>query len=204
MATSWSPAGTEMNKRSAIFAAAIVVLVLSGAGCGARERDDVAEPSPAVTPAMTPPTAPAPSDSAPSEWLAAGATNSVAEITGDPKAFLGKTVTIVAKVDEIYSPRAFTLSGEDESVSGAEGAGPRKADSKRGAKALLTLVPKVGGFPSVDAQWKDGKARVTGVVQRMAPKNIEREIGWVTPQGLESRFRGRPTLIARSVERLAN
>jgi hypothetical protein len=200
-----------MNKPSAMFAAAIVVLILSGSGCGARERDDVGEPSPAVTPAMTPPethtappAAPAPTDSAPSEWLAAGATNSVAEIIGDPKAFLGKTVTIVAKVDEIYSPRAFTLSAEDESLSGAEGAGPRRAGSKRGAKALLTLVPKVGGFPSVDAQWKGGKARVTGVVQRMAPKNIEREIGWVTPRGLESRFRGRPTLIARSVERLAN
>jgi hypothetical protein len=186
VATGWFPDGTEMKKRSAIFASALIVLVLFGSGCGARERDTVAPPSPTVMPAMTPPGAhPSPSASAAPEWLAAGATNRVEEITGAPSAFLGKTVTVVAEVDDVYGPRAFTLKGE--------GAG----------KDLLTLVPKVGGFPNVDAQWKDGKARVTGVVQRMIAKDVEREIGWVMPLNLESKFRGRPVLIVRSVERLA-
>ena len=62
---------------------------------------------------------------------------------------------------------------------------------------------QVGGFPDIDAQWEDGKARVTGVVLRMTAKDIEREIGWVVPAELESKFRGRPALIVRSVERLA-
>jgi hypothetical protein len=186
MATGWFPDGTEMKKRSAIFAAALIVPVLFGAGCAPTERGHVAEPSPTVMPAMTPPEGrPSPSTSTAPEWLAAGATNRVAEITEDPNAFIGKTVTVVSKVDAVYGPLAFTLKGE--------GAG----------KDLLTLVPKVGGFPKVDAQWKDGKARVTGVVQRMAPKEVEREIGWVMPLDLESRFRGRPALIVRSVERLA-
>jgi hypothetical protein len=203
-----------MNKRPAIFAAAFVVLVLFGSACGSRERDEMAEPSPTVAPAMTPPStslpaAPAPSASPVPEWLAAGATNRVEEITGAPKAFLGKTVTVVAKVDNIYNPRAFTLNGEDEAAPAAKAASPRRARSKRthhpkAGKDLLTLVPKVGGFPSVDAQWKDSKARVTGVVLRMAPEAVEREIGWVLPRTLESRFKGRPVLIVRSVERLAN
>jgi hypothetical protein len=193
VATSWLPDGTEVKKRSAIFAAALILLVLFGSGCGSTERETVAEPSPTVTPTMTPLGAhPSPSASTAPEWLAAGATNRVAEITGAPNAFLGKTVTVVAKIDDVYGPRAFTLYGEDEGSSGAKGAG----------KDLLTLVPKVGGFPIVDDQWKDGKARVTGVVQRMEPKDVEREIGWVLPLNLESRFRGRPVLIARAFERL--
>jgi hypothetical protein len=117
----------------------------------------------------------------------------VRDITEAPNAFLGKTVTVVAEVDEVYGPRAFTLDGDDEDSSGAKGDG----------KDLLTLIPKVGGFPDIDAQWEDGKARVTGVVLRMTPKDIEREIGWVVPTELESKFRGRPVLIVRSVERLA-
>src|SRR5262245_25852939 len=178
-----------MRKRAAIFFMAGAALIMFGASCGATEREAVAPPSP--SPTMTPPKA-HPSPSAP-EWLAAGATNRVADITGDPNAFFGKTVTVVAEVDDIYGPRAFTLDVEDENSSGAKSSG----------KDLLTLIPKVGGFPNVDAQWKDGKARVTGVVQRMEPKNIEREIGWVMPSSLKSRFKGRPVLIVRSVERLA-
>src|SRR5262245_28556274 len=163
-----------MRKRAAIFFMAFIVLVLFGAGCGATERDTAVEPTPAptMTPPITPPSPPAP------EWLAAGATNRVAEITSAPNAFIGKTVTVVAEVDEVYSPRAFTLNGEDT------------PPAKGVRKDLLTLVPKVGGFPNVDAQWKDDRARVTGVVQRMKVNYVEREIGWELPANLKSRFRG--------------
>jgi hypothetical protein len=101
-------------------------------------------------------------------------------------------VTVVAEVDDVYGPRAFTLNGSDEDSSLAKGAG----------EAMLTLVPKVGRFPSVDAQWKNEKARVTGVVQRMVVKDVEREIGWELPANLKSKFKGKPALIARSFERL--
>ena len=175
-----------MRKRASIFFIAGAVLVLFGAGCGSTEREAVAPPSPAPT--MTLPKT-HPSPSAP-EWLAAGATNRVADITGAPNAFIGKTVTLVAEVDEVYGPRAFTLDGE------------APAPAKGSRKGLLTLVPKVGGFPVADAQWKDDKARVTGVVQRMVVKDVEREIGWELPANLKSRFAGGPVLIARSIERL--
>src|SRR5262245_56950403 len=173
-----------MRKRAAIFFMAGAVLILFGAGCGATEREAVAPPAPSMTPTKT-----HPSPSAP-EWLAAGATNSVADITGAPNAFIGKTVTLVAEVDEVYGPRAFTLDGE------------APAPAKGSRKGLLTLVPKVGGFPGVDAQWKNDKARVTGVVQRMVVKDVEREIGWELPANLRSGFTGRPVLIARSIELL--
>src|SRR5215510_990014 len=175
-----------MRKRAAIIFIAGVVLVLFGAGCGATEREAVAPPSPSPTMAL-PKTSPSPS--AP-EWLAAGATNMVADITGAPNAFIGKTVTVVAEVDEVYGPRAFTLDGE------------APTPPKGSYKGLLTLVPKVGGFPGVDAQWKGDKARVTGVVQRMVVEDVEREIGWELPANLKSRFAGGPVLIARSIEQL--
>jgi hypothetical protein len=173
-----------MRKRAPIFFMALIVLVSFGAGCGATDRDATVEPSPTMTPPIT-----HPSPSAP-EWLTAGATNRVEEITGAPNAFIGKTVTVVAEVDDVYGPRAFTLD--------AEGPPPTKG----ARKDLLALVPKVGGFPKVDAQWEDGKARVTGVVHRMVVKDVEREIGWELPANLKSSFMGRPVLIARSVERV--
>ena len=175
-----------MRKRAPILFMAFIIQVLFVSGCGATEREATVEPTPAPT--MTP-TKTHPSPSAP-EWMTAGATNRVAEITAAPNAFIGKTVTVVAEVDDVYGPRAFALDGE----------GPPLAEGAR--NGLLTLVPKVGGFPNVDAQWKDGKARVTGVVQPMEVKNVEREIGWELPASLKSRFAGRPVLIARSVERL--
>jgi hypothetical protein len=185
VATDWVPVGTKiMKKLSAIFTAAFVIPVLFFAGCKRTEQDGVAEQPPAVMP--SPAASPAP------EWMAAGATNRVADILSDPNAFLGKTVTVVSDVEDVYGPRAFTLDVEYEDSYGA----------KNSEEDLLTLIPKVGGFPSVDAQWKDRKARVTGVVQRME-QSIEREIGWVLPQRLKSEYRGKPVLIVRSIERLA-
>jgi hypothetical protein len=173
-----------MRKRAPIFFMALIVLVSFGACYGATDRDATVEPSPKAPSPVT-----HPSPSAP-EWLTAGATNRVEEITDAPNAFIGKTVTVVAEVDNVYGPRAFTLN--------AEGPPPTKG----ARKDLLTLVPKVGGFPEVGAQWKEGKARVTGVVQRMVVKDVEREIGWELPANLKSRFIGKPVLIARSVGRV--
>ncbi|MGH9936060.1 MAG: hypothetical protein ACREAM_07430 [Blastocatellia bacterium] len=174
-----------MKKRTAIFSTAFIALVLFGFGCGGADHEDATEREIAGSPTATPTTT-LTSSASPG---AAGATHGVADIVRAPNAMIGKTVTIVADVDEVYGPRAFKFE-EDASLAG---------DSDYD---LLTLIPKVGSFPSVDDQWKDGKARVTGVVQRMAPKDIERELGWVLPSRLEAKFKGKPVLIARSVERL--
>jgi hypothetical protein len=190
-----------MKKRTAIFSMAFIALVLFGSGCDTAERDTAKEPamtaSPTVTPMITPEMSPSPATSpappappAPPAWLADGATHSVAGITSAPKALIGKTVTVVAEVEEVYDSRAFELDGGASLTGGVN-------------QDLLALIPKVGGFPIIDEQWKNSRARVTGVLHWMAPKSVEREIGWELPRSLETKFKGRPALIARSVERLA-
>jgi hypothetical protein len=171
-----------MEKSATIFFAAFITLVSFGSGCESAEHDATTEPAVTPAPTVSPETSPSPTGAP--EWLADGATHTVAAITGAPKAVIGKTVTVVAEVEVVYDPRAFELGG----------------DSSR--RNLLTLVPRVGDFPNVDDQWKNKLARVTGVVQWVSPENVEREIGWALPRSLEARFKGKPALIARSVELL--
>lgn len=191
-----------MKRRAVIFSLAFIAPVLFGSGCDNADRETGTEPTmtpaPKVTPVITPERDSSPATSpggsvSPSPghpaWLADGATHSVAGVTGAPKALIGKTVTVVSEVEEVYNPRAFELDGGPSLTGGV------KAD-------LLTLIPKVGGFPIIDEQWKGSRARVTGVVQWMSPAYVEREIGWELPRSLETKFKGRPVLIARSVERL--
>src|SRR5262245_55059978 len=181
-----------MKTSTAIFSMVFIALVLFGSGCHTAEHDTATEPAmtatPTVTPMITPGATPSHSPAEPA-WLADGATHSVAGITGAPKALIGKTVTVVAEVEEVYNSRAFELDGGPSLTGGVK-------------SGLLTLIPKVGGFPIIDEQWKDGRARVTGVVQWMSPAYVEREIGWELPRSLETKFKSRPVLIARSVERL--
>lgn len=193
-----------MKKYTAIFSTAFIALILFGSGCDTAERNTATGPamtaSPTVTP-MTPEISPAPAVSpgatAAPAWLAEGATHRVADITGAPNAMIGKTVTVVADIDEVYGPRAFKLNG----LNGLDGLDGNSSLAGGVNKDLLALIPKVGSFPNLDDQWKNSKARVTGVVQHMTPKNVEREIGWELSSKLEAKFKGKPVLIVRSVER---
>jgi len=178
-----------MKKRAAIFSTAFIALVLLGSGCDNAARDNAAERGMTASPAG----APMPSETSPTPAPlpgATGATHTVADITRAPNAMINKTVTVIADVDEVYGPRAFKLDEDSLLAGGVD-------------RSLLALIPKVGSFPNIDDQWKNNKARVTGVVHRMAPKNVEREIGWELPPNLEAKFKGKPVLIARSVERLS-
>ncbi|MGE0128441.1 MAG: hypothetical protein AB7U82_10210 [Blastocatellales bacterium] len=183
-----------MKKYTSVFSTAIIALVLFGVGCDTTDRDTMTEPNVTPTPAaaMTPETYPSPTAS-PGEMgttgLAEGATHSVADITGNPSSLIGKTVTVVADVDEVYGPRAFKLD-EDSSLAGG-------IDND-----LLVLSPKAATLTDIDDQWDNNKVRVTGVVQRMVAGNIERELGWDLQPNLEAEFRNKPVLIARSIERL--
>ena len=183
-----------MKKYGMFFSTTLVALVLIGAGCDTTDRDVTTGPelTPTATPMMTPETYPSPTISPEmtgTPGLAEGATHRVADITGNPNAMIGKTVTVVADLEEVYGPRAFKLD-EDSTLAGG-------VDND-----LLVLGAKTGPFANIDDQWLNNKVRVTGVVQRMDVKNIEREIGWDLPPNLEAEFKDKPVLIARSVERL--
>src|SRR5262249_46564816 len=116
-----------------------------------------------------------------------GATNKVSDIVGKPENLIGKSVTVVANVEEVYDARAFKLSEEQSSAQGPGAESPKSVDD-----GLLTLIPKVGSFPTADAMWTGGKVRVTGVVQELVVKDIEREIGWELTPDLKSKFKGKP------------
>lgn len=187
-----------MKKRTAIFFTAFITLVSFVAGCETTDRETATEPivtptpTPMTTPMTTPETYPSPATSpgaVGTTGLPVGATHRVTDITRNPNALIGKTVTVVADVDEVYGPRAFELD-EDSDISGDND------------DDLLVLIPKAGNLANVDDQWKRNKVRVTGVVQRMNVSNIEREIGWDLQPKLETEFKNEPVLIARSIERV--
>jgi len=180
-----------MKKYTTIFSTTLVALVLFGAGCDTTDRDTMMEPTVTPTPmaTITPDTYPSPAMSPGMMGLAEGATHRVADITGNPNALIGKTVTVVADVDEVYGPRAFKLDEDSPLAGGID-------------NDLLVLGAKTGNLANIDDQWMNNKVRVTGVVQRMNVKNIERELGWDLQPNLETEFKDKPVLIARSVERI--
>jgi hypothetical protein len=175
-----------MKKITAIFSTALIALVLFVAGCETAERETT-EPTVTPTPALTPEMSPSPTMG--TTGMAEGATHRVADITGNPNAAIGKTVTVVADVDEVYGPRAFKLDEDSPLAGGVD-------------NDLLVLSPKAGDLAEIDDRWTNNEVRVTGVVQRMNVRNIERELGWDLQPNLETEFKDKPVLIARSIERV--
>ena len=200
-----------MNKRASSLFAVFVGLILLVANCEAPEHDSAALPSGAST--TSPETADLPGESA-SPPDPTGATHRVIDIVRSPEKLIGKSVTIIADVGEVYGGRAFNLR---EAPLSSRDSGPESPENSRSEKSpdslkspdipgnlgegLLTLIPKVGSFPTADTTWSGARARVTGVVQELAVKDIEREIGWELGPDLTAKFKGKPVLIARSVER---
>lgn len=120
---------------------------------------------------------------------AADGTVNVAAITGDPNRYLGQTVTVVADVEEVHGPLAFSLD-EDAPLAGG-------VDND-----LLVLSPKAGSLSNIDDQWLNNKVRVTGKVGKLTVIDAERELGWdLTPELEVEVERARAVIIATSVER---
>ena len=167
-----------MNKHKAMVLIPVLAFVLMGAGCDV----DRAEREPVYTPPAAPPKA------SPVAPEATGKVT-VADITSNWTNYEGKTVSVVADVEEVLGPRAFMLD-EDDSLEGG-------VDDD-----LLALSPKAGNLANIDDQWLDNKVRVTGVVRRFVVADVEREIGWDLDPGVEAKFKDKPVLIATSVERV--
>lgn len=177
------------TRLAALMALSIGVLLLT-AGCDRRadtEEEVVVAPAAETTmPPVVAPTEPA----MPATTEAANVT--VADIAGNWSNYSGKTVTVVADVEEVKGPGAFTLD-EDSATSGG-------IDND-----LLVLSPKAGTLANIDDQWLNNKVRVTGVVHRFVAVDVEREIGWDLDPKLEAEYEGkRPVLIATAIERVAD
>jgi hypothetical protein len=120
---------------------------------------------------------------------AADGLTSLAAIAGNPDSYLGRTVTVVADVEEVHGPLAFSLD-EDAPLAGG-------VDND-----VLVLSPKAGSLRDIDDQWLNNKVRVTGKVAKLTVVEAERELGWDLNPELEVEVeRSRAVLIATSVER---
>jgi hypothetical protein len=114
----------------------------------------------------------------------------VGTITGDLNNYLGKTVTVVADVQEVLSPRAFTLDEDDVLAGGID-------------NDMLVLSPQSGNLTSVENNWTKNKVRVTGTVRELSVVAIERELGWKLNPKIKAEFKDvKAVLVASSVERL--
>jgi hypothetical protein len=121
---------------------------------------------------------------------AAEGTVRVADIQEDPAKFMGQTVTVVADVEEVHSPRAFSLDEDSPAAGGID-------------NDLMVLSPQAGSLQDIDDQWLNNKVRVTGTVGTINVVEIEREIGWDLTPELEAEVgRAKAVIIARSVQRV--
>lgn len=121
---------------------------------------------------------------------AAEGTVRVADIQEDPTRFVGQTVTVVADVEEVHSPRAFSLDEDSPAAGGID-------------NDLLVLSPQSGNLRDIDDQWLNNKVRVTGKVGAVNVVEVEREIGWdLTPELEVEVGKAKAVLIASSVERV--
>lgn len=164
-------ARTDMVRRSFTICSLAAALVVGAFGCDG-------------TPAITVDPANRGSAAAP----ATGTVN-VADIVGNPDAYLGRTVTVQADVEEVLGPMAFALDEDSPLTGGVD-------------NDLLVFSRKSASLANIDDQWLNNRVRVTGTVSRMSVVELEREIGWDLDPRIEAELeRVRPVLIAQSVER---
>jgi hypothetical protein len=127
---------------------------------------------------------------APTATDTAGGEITVGKITGNLNDYLGKTVTVVADVQEVLGPRAFTLDEDDVLAGGID-------------NDMLVVSPQAGNLTPIENNWMKNKVRVTGTVRGLAVAEIEREVGWDLDRKIEGEFKKvKAVLVASSVERL--
>lgn len=120
-----------------------------------------------------------------------GAEVRVADITGNPNNYVGKTVTVVADVEEVWGARAFSLD-EDAPLAGG-------IDND-----LVVLGAQTTNLGNIDNTWRDTKVRVTGTVKMYVLAEIEKELGWDLDPQIEKEIEEKePVIIASSVEKVS-
>jgi len=129
-------------------------------------------------------------DTSKADDASAAGTVAVDDITGNPEKYVGQTVTVVAEVDEVHGPDAFSLDEEHPVAGGID-------------NDLLVIGPQAASLEDLDDQWLNDKVRVTGTIGRLSVVDIEREVGWDLTPELEVEVEGaKAVLIAKSVERV--
>lgn len=112
----------------------------------------------------------------------------VADITGNPTRYAGQTVTVRSDVEAAYGANVFRLDDDSVLEGGID-------------NDLLVIAPPKANLISVDKDWFDKEAMVTGTVRNFVVAEIEREYGIDLDTEIEAEFKNKPVLIATSVRR---
>lgn len=107
------------------------------------------------------------------------------DIAANPEKYIGKEVTVVGEVEEVFSPLSFTL--DEEAAAGRED--------------VLVLSPKKPdlNLEEVDDNWLNDGVIVKGMVKRLVTAEIEKELTWDLDTKIEAEYRDRPVIIASSI-----
>jgi hypothetical protein len=117
-------------------------------------------------------------------------TPTVQDVDDDPGRYVGKRVSLTGEIDDVHSNQAFELEGHgwifDDEV------------------LVLTRTPvRLGSAQLSD----DLEVRVSGIVRKMSPTEIDREVGWHVNAHLAALWRDRTVVVADDIsalQRVAN
>lgn len=165
------------------WTACLVALAMSAGACNQRSGDVETEDAAAAPDAAV-------GTTGTTDGAQDGATR-VADIVAAPDRYFGKTVTVIADVEEVLGPRSFALD-EDAPLRGGID------------RDLLVFSRNAADLTDIDDQWLNNKVRVSGTVGRYSVVEIERELGWDLDPQLEAELeRSGAVLIASSVQRVS-
>jgi hypothetical protein len=111
----------------------------------------------------------------------------VAQLMSRPEAYIGRNVTIVSEVEEVFTPWSFKLD-EDRLLSGG-------IDND-----LLVIGREPLASMGFREEWIEQPVRVTGTVRILQASDFRREYGRGVDDKLFRRYEGKPALIATSIQ----
>jgi hypothetical protein len=106
----------------------------------------------------------------------------IQEIQASPLRYLGRGVTVIGKVDQVFDEQAFELEG----------------DGLIWPKKLLVVTRTPVRFGPTKLQ-DDEELVISGTVHRMMPGELDRDLGQPVDRELARRYRGQAILVADSV-----
>ena len=160
--------------------ALMLAVALLLASCGEQEEGAAEEP------AAQEEAAAATGGEAESAGPAAGVV--ISDVTDNAQEYFGTTVTVSGEVNDLLTPNAFTIGGED--FLGTDEL------LIVGAQQLPNIVEGVEGEVEVG---QDDIVQVTGEVHEFNVTEIEDEVGYALDDGVFGEFEGEPVVVAKEV-----
>lgn len=113
-------------------------------------------------------------------------TLTIADVAGNPAAYLGKSVTVRGTVEKVIHPGVFSLD-EDALLAG-------------GIDNDLLVIRKAEAMADITEAQEDQEVIVTGKVRPFVTAEIEGEYGLDFDNDVEAEYSVRPVIIAESVQ----